>query len=246
MVAVRLNEVAPTGASTRLTYGVLNLTHRESHETPSPLAAGKRYRVAVRLNDVGATLSKGHRIRVAVSTAYWPIVWPSPEPAALTVWSGSSRLSLPVRPPHSLDAALGPFPEPEECPGVEHEPLRPIPFKRSTERDLVTNELTYTLTSDGGEFGDHSHAYIEAIDMTLGYSITKRHRIRPTDPLSACTEISQWVELAREGWRIRIDCQTCTRARRDHLHFTATLRARQNDEVVFEREWDESIPRKLG
>ena len=133
---------------------------------------------------------------------------------------------------------------PEECPGVEHEPLRPIPFKRTTEHDLVTNERTYTLTSDGGDFEDHSHAYIEAIDITLGYSITKRHRIRPSDPLSARTEIVQWVELERQGWKVRIDCETCTRAARDHLHFTGRVVARQNDELVFERDWDEMISRE--
>lgn len=246
MVAVRLNEVSPAGASTRVSYGILNLTHRDSHERPEPMPVGERIRVTVKLNDIAARLSAGHRIRVAVSTSYWPIAWPSPEPVTLTVWSAVSTLTLPVRPPHELDDTLVAFPPPEECPGVEHEPLRPIPFKRSTEHDLVTNELIYTLTSDGGEFGDHSHAYIEAIDMTLGYSIEKRHRIRPTDPLSACTEFSQWVELARDGWKVRIETETSTRARRDHFHFTARLRAVHDGDTVTERTWDERIPRQLG
>lgn len=246
MVAVRLDEVTPAGASTRVSYGLLNLTHRDSHEHPEPLPVGERIRVVVALNDIAARLSAGNRIRVAVSTCYWPIAWPSPEAATLTLWSAVSRLSLPVRPPHALDDALADFPPPEECPGVEHEPLRPIPFKRSTEHDLVTNELIYTLTSDGGEFGDHSHAYIEAIDMTLGYSMMKRHRIRPTDPLSACTEFEQWVELARDGWKVRIESETRTRAQREHFHFTARLRAVQNGETVFERDWDELIVRQLA
>lgn len=246
MVAVRLNEVAPTGASTRLSYGLLNLTHRDGHEQPVALVPGERVRVKVRLNDVGVTLTPGNRLRIAVSTAYWPIAWPGPERATLTLWSGVSQLMLPVRPPSPLDASLLPFPDPEECPGVEHEPLRPVPFKRVTEHDLVTNERVYTLTSDGGEFGDHSHAYIEAIDMTLGYSMTKRHRIRPTDPLSACTEFVQWIELEREGWKVRIDCATCTKAAPEHFRFTATVSATQNGELVFERQWDEAISRQLG
>src|SRR4029453_6957415 len=44
-VCVRLNDVAPDGASLRVTYGLLNLTHRESHESPTPLQPRQRYRV---------------------------------------------------------------------------------------------------------------------------------------------------------------------------------------------------------
>ena len=35
LLAVRLCDVAPDGSSTLVTRGVLNLTHRESHETPA-------------------------------------------------------------------------------------------------------------------------------------------------------------------------------------------------------------------
>ncbi|HXV76318.1 MAG TPA: CocE/NonD family hydrolase, partial [Candidatus Polarisedimenticolaceae bacterium] len=37
MIAVRLNDVAPDGTSARVSYGLLNLTHRDDHERPTPL-----------------------------------------------------------------------------------------------------------------------------------------------------------------------------------------------------------------
>ena len=40
----------------------------------------------------------GHRIRVAISTAYSPLVWPAPEPVTLGVYASVSVLELPVRP----------------------------------------------------------------------------------------------------------------------------------------------------
>ena len=64
-VAARLSDVAPGGAATRVTYGLLNLTHRESHAEPAPLEPGRRYRVRVALNDVAQTFPVGHRIRLA-------------------------------------------------------------------------------------------------------------------------------------------------------------------------------------
>ena len=54
LVAARLSDVAPDGAATRVSYGLLNLTHRESHEHPTALEPGRRYRVRLQLNDVGA------------------------------------------------------------------------------------------------------------------------------------------------------------------------------------------------
>ncbi len=81
LVAARLSDVAPDGAATRVTYGLLNLTHRDGHEAPAPLTPGRRYRVRLPLGDVAQAFPPGHRVRLALSTAYWPIVWPMLEPA---------------------------------------------------------------------------------------------------------------------------------------------------------------------
>ena len=80
-LVVRLCDVHPSGESLRVSYGVLNLTHRESHEQPALLAPGERYRVRIQLNDAGAVFPAGHKVRLAISTAYWPMIWPSPETA---------------------------------------------------------------------------------------------------------------------------------------------------------------------
>jgi uncharacterized protein len=109
-LAVRLCDVHPSGESLRVSYGVLNLTHRDGHETPSPLVPGQRYKVRVQLNDTGSVFPAGHRIRLALSTAYWPMIWPSPEKATLTVFDGA--LDLPVRSPRVADV-LPPLPDPE-------------------------------------------------------------------------------------------------------------------------------------
>ena len=245
MVAVRLNEVAPGGASTRVTYGLLNLTHRHGHASPVPLEPGKRLRVTVELNDIAHTFSPGNRIRIAVSTTYWPLAWPPPEPALLKVWPGTSALTLPIRSPDPAgDAALPDFHPPEEAASIEHRPLRPLPFRRSVERDLVTNEMVYTLRSDGGEFENHSLARLDDIDLTIGYSMMKQHRIQADDPLTAQTRISQRVDFGREDWQVQLECETSLQAERGHLRFTGELRAFERGQVVVRRVWDRRIPRK--
>ena len=245
LIAVRLNDLAPDGASTRVSYGLLNLTHRNSHQSPEALEPGRRYRVRVQLNDIAHAFPPGHRLGLALSTAYWPIAWPAPSAATLTVFSGVSTFHLPVRPPDSADAALPAFGAPEAAPGPEQKRLRPLPFQRTVALDLATNELVYTLTSDGGEFGGHALAHLPDIEMDLGYRFTKRHRIADTDPLSASTEITQQVRLRRSGWAVRIESRARLTAAPNELRFGAELEAYEGDERVKSWGWDVLVPRKL-
>ena len=98
MVAVRLSDVAPDGRATRISYGLLNLTHHKGHSEPELLVPGKRYQVAVQLNGMAQALPRGHRLRLAMSTSYWPLAWPPPQPVRLSVFTQNTRLRLPVRP----------------------------------------------------------------------------------------------------------------------------------------------------
>ena len=68
--AARLCDVHPTGESTLITYGVLNLTHRKSNESPESLIPGEKYEVELALNHIAYQLPPGHRLRLSISNAY--------------------------------------------------------------------------------------------------------------------------------------------------------------------------------
>ncbi len=245
LVAVRLNDVAPDGTSTRVTYGLLNLTHRDSHERPEPLSPGAPYRIRLELNDVAHAFPPGHRVRLAISTSYWPIAWPAPTAATLTLKTGQSSIRLPTRPPDPADDDLPAFEPPEVAPAIEHHPLRALPLKRVVERDLTTNEMIYTLSSDAGEFGGHSRARLEELGLELGYTLTKRHWIAAEDPLSAKSELVQRASMSRGDWSVRVETTVRLTSERHHLRFRAELAAFENERNVRTRSWDEEIPRKL-
>jgi predicted acyl esterase len=139
LIAVRLCDIFPDGASRLVSWGLLNLTHRNSHENPEPLEPGQVYSITIRLNVVAHRLLPGHRWRISLSPTYWPHAWPSPVPVQVTVYTGEeSRLVLPVRLAGILDESLAPFQPPEGAAPLEFEDLR---------SEESTRTITYEVTT---------------------------------------------------------------------------------------------------
>jgi putative CocE/NonD family hydrolase len=239
LLAARLSDVAPDGAATRVSYGVLNLTHRDSHAHPTPLQPGRRYRVRVQLNDLGQAFPPGHRIRLALSTAYWPTVWPAPEPVTLTLFTGASALTLPVRPPDPADATLPSLPRVETGPPLAVTALEPARTERRVHHDALTGEATLDWIQDSGR-----HRY-EDIDLTMHTIAADRFTIRPDDPLAARAEVAWTVRLARGDWQVETRTRTVLTATKDRFELTATLEAFEGGAPVHTERWDRSIPRDL-
>jgi predicted acyl esterase len=213
-LAVRLCDVHPSGESLRVSYGVLNLTHRDGHEKPALLKVGERYRVRIQLNDAGSVFPISHRIRLALSTAYWPIIWPSPEMATLMIFGGT--LELPVRRPQATDALLSPLPGPESAP-----PEKPTRLHRS--------EMHIDR--------------IDRIGLELGTQYKSRFHVEENDPLSAVAELSQIQTMSRGAWQIRVETQMRLSSTRDAFLLQGSLRGWEDANEVCHREWDRSIPR---
>ena len=240
MVAACLSEVLPDGAATRVSYGLLNLTHRDSHEHPQPLEPGRRYRVELQLNDAGHRFAAGNRIRIALSTAYWPIAWPAPEKTALTITAGESTLTLPVRPESAGDAALAPFGEPECATPLDATVHVPPAFKWIFERDMASGRVTQHQRFDEGRVTHNEHA-----GWTVASTHDERISVHPDDPLSATLDITWTENFSRDTWEISTRTRTKMTCSRTHFHVEASLEARQGDEVVHEQEWQRGIPRDL-
>ncbi len=246
LLAARLSDVAPDGSVLRVTYGLLNLCHRESHEAPEPLEPGRWYSVRLQLNDIAYAFAVGHRIRLSLSTSYWPIAWPAPEAVIVGLRAGASTVVLPRRPARPEDETLPAFEAPEAAPGSTRKQLRHMVMRRKIEIDLTNDETVFTLHGDGGELGGATLARIEAIDLDLGYTLLRRHRIRDGDPLSAQTEFTQSTTLRRGDWSVRIECRTRLAATIEVFQFTCDLEAYEGEVPFARREWNLAIPRALG
>lgn len=238
LVAVRLNDVAPDGASSRVTVGLMNLTHHLGHDRPQALTPGKMIEVTVEMDDIAHAFPPGHRIGLALSTSYWPIAWPSPETATLTLDSGATTLVLPVRPPRPEDASLRPFDPPEAAPNtpcIAH-PVAPGHPRRVT-RDLLSGRITV-------DFPRWTYDY-EMTDIGIrqrseGFA---RYQITEGDPLSAEISTRYTVDQIRADGIFSHESTSRMTCDATHFHITAETVIRENGIVLHRRDWQKAIPR---
>lgn len=242
-LGVRLCDVLPSGEVLRVSYQVLNLTHRDSHETPEALEPGKTYRVKVTLSACGHRFLPGHRLQVSVGTAHWPTIWPAPYPATLTIRPEASTLTLPVR-DLSLPQAEVAFEAPAHGPVTPTTQVDPGLMLRQSSIDHLTGVATYVTEGRGGLFGEGVVRFDE-IDTTLAHNLRRELTIRPEDPLSARYVLTQSYEMGREGWRTRVETVTEMTSDETTFYLTGKLVAYEGETEVATRSWDQAIPRQL-
>jgi uncharacterized protein len=237
---VRLSDVAPDGRVTMVTGAGINGAQRDSMEKPQDLVPGEIYSLSMDLHLASWVFPKGHRIRVAVSNALWPMNWPTPYPMTTSVMLGgdsASRIVLPRVPLHGPTAPAFAAPEPIEAPhgitGIggggaawpgEWTVLRDEARQRST----VTWKGTTAVSYPWGRF-DHSEK--------LTYDIDDAH-----PDLARVQGDSEYIQAVKNHvltWRGRLDVSSD--AQTFFYKYTRTLL--RDGVVIRTKTWEEPIPR---
>lgn len=234
-IAVRLNDVHPDGKVSRITYGVLNLCHRDSAETPSPMPVGIPVSITLKLDQIAYQIPAGHRLRVSISNAYWPLIWPAPTPTNLTLTAGHISLVL------QKDGGKDPdrFEPPEAAPAWEAKVLRQGTNQRETTTDPKTGVTTLHIIDDFGDVEDLEHGLI------TGTIAKEWWDIHPDDPLSARGR-THWSDILQRGdWKLRTETHTEMWSDTTSFYLKAHIKAYENETLVFEDDMQHSIPRNL-
>ena len=239
-LVVRINEVTPDGVSWSVSYGVLNLTHRDGHERPAALEPGRHYDVEVPCYFTAHRFKRGNRIRVAISESIWPMLWPSPKPVRLDITAGASRLSLPVRPNDVESGAM------------------PI--------GLLRNRVQRAVDANPGAFKDQSitqtgpdadgrvllHKRLRDAPETLSDIGTRMSggsdwymSIKEGDPNSSVWRLEWFSNLARDEWDTSLRSTLELTSTAEHFRIKESIHASERGKTVFERHWDHVIKRDL-
>jgi hypothetical protein len=235
-LCARLVNVHPDGSSTRVSFGVINLAHRDGNEQPKPLTPGEPVRIRLELDACGYRFGEGHRIRLSLSTAYWPTVLPPPVYPGLTIDIASLGLALPLLGPHERFEMKQPD-NPDPLP--KYKDLAPAETRRSVTRDLSAGTTTYHLLEDTG-LSEHP-----ATGLATRQLREESWSIRPDDPLSM-TGTSTWTcDMQRGRWFVRTVSKADIACTDKDWLISASVTAFDGDKQIFEKSFKKTIARDL-
>jgi uncharacterized protein len=237
ILTARLCEVAPDGASTLITYGVFNLTRRQGFDRSEPMKPGEPVNVSFPLNDLGQRLARGARLRLALSTNYWPILWPAPEAATITLYPADCRIDLPIYAAPSGTDAAEPFAPPEAAGNVAFSQLRAGRRERRVEEDATTGRTVVTIHRDGGAYR------LEADGLEFDGAAVERFTQVEGDPLSAEADIEWRYAMRRGNWAVSTLSRTRLTGTKDKFHLHVTLDAFEGEKRIFTQSLLRDLPR---
>ena len=235
--AASLSDVAPDGASHLVAKGMLNATRRNSLTDPEPLTPGEVYELEIEIDTTAWRFSRSHRIRLAVASADWPNVWPTPEQATNTVHRGGATPSRLVLPTVPADGSAAP---PEFLPS-------PVSMQRHSERIAppVWEAVQDVLR------GRAQVRIREAHDDRINDTTTVRREYSlvadcdPRDPASASARGRHLSRITRPTTITEGSSDVHVQATATHFHVTIDLELRVNGTPHHAKRWLESVPRVM-
>jgi uncharacterized protein len=232
----RLEDVSPDGAVSLVTGAVMNGTMHRSTLEPERLDSSASYGLRFDLHFTTWTFRAGHRIRLAVSNAQFPMIWPTPYPMVSEVAMGESWLTLPVLPGTRLPSPDLPTPDGRTVRPDWRERPSPHPASQTWGYDPLTGITTVEWkTSSAWSIGATKYDYTEVEQYEAnernpaeaGFHGQAVHRIRP--PGRDFT------------LRTTIDIRSDSTA----FHVTVTRRLTHPGHPTRERTWREDLPRQF-
>ena len=252
-LATRLLHVFPDGRSTLITFGVLNLTHRDGHaiQDIKPLIPGEKYSVKVEMRAISYVVPRGHRIRLAVSPTFFPMIWPSRETTTLEVVTGckndtvQTSLKIPIFPSESIPPESGQImnatERPRLGPELPNKILRPARYCRHSVYGLSEPVHKYVVDVDYGR------VHLFQTDTIMDSHLVNTYSIEEGKPLSAVALVEGYVKI--EYPNIDGGIVTCadlsSQMWSDYAYFytDSTLVVSLNGDEIHKKKWEKRIPR---
>ena len=237
----KIAEVAPDGSSALIVDGSLNGTRRgdlaAALKTPQPMKPGEVYELDIPMFPTGWVIKKGHRVRLAISGADFPNLWPTPFEATNRVYRGGpydSRLILPVVAASKLDT-----PEFLAAPQLK---TIVASYGEPPVQQTIVDQITGTVTATNRGAGT------VVLENNLGSVFRSGEYIctaNRNDPAHANIVGTHTYAYKRDGDEIKVVAESSIRATRDAFHLLIHLNVTKNGRAFFQKSWSHSEPRRL-
>ncbi len=204
-LVAKLNAVGPDGSSSLITTGWLKGSHRLSHVHPEPLRLGEVYTFRIPMWATSYLVPKGHRLRLSISCADFPRIWPTPTNPEIRLFFGGARASslrIPVVPSPTAPVSEPEMPRPES--GVNRLPwIIDFAPQWKVEQDFATDTLTVTTGEreqialpSGGTFEiDRSSKASVTVSRPDGAKIVSETTVRFYTPTEGVIQVEakSWI-----------------------------------------------------
>ena len=230
----RLVDVHPDGTAALIARGVLNLCHRNGSADPQPMTVGVAEEVELPLDQTAYRLPAGHRLRLAISTAYFPMVLPSPVAVTAEI-AADGKLALPL--PGEIEEIVVAEPPIDTFPVYPR--LAEGHAHRSVAIDLGTGRVAYTIDEDSG---------LTEVPRNGMQTRESRHEvweIASDDPLSVNGTLAFETLRQRGAWIARTLANVRFSATATTWEVEADLTAWNGEREIIRRDWRFSVPRDL-
>lgn len=236
-ICLRLNDVSPDGVSARVGLAVLNLALDDSLDTPATPKDDGPQKVRICFHSNAYRFGAGHRIRLAIGTSYWPIVWTPPQAESLKVKAG--RVTLPVLPNAPRDLRVA-FPEPS-----------PFPTRQSFE---TLSEPKLTRSRKVGREGGIASKWHQPLtslryndtDTAFSYETWADHWIHPDDPNSTRSIFIHNMTVERPDGTASVTSWMQATCDADRYFLDSCIEVSWAGTRIFERQWSRTIDRRLS
>jgi uncharacterized protein len=233
----RLSDVAPDGTVTQVTGAGVNGAQRESGSDPKDLVPDQTYPLDIQMHLATWTFPRGHRIRLSVSNALWPMVWPTPYAMTTSLQLGGetgSRLTLPLVPPSMYAAPQFASPEPsEERSDMKGEGF-PWPGDWKTERDEVNAKTKVTWSGKSAE----TYPWGKETDLEdITYLADDNHP--ETSSVQGEAKIVMALKQQTLTWQGHLTLSSDAK----NFYYKYTRQLLKDGQPFKEKTWEETIPR---
>jgi uncharacterized protein len=234
---VRLSDIAPDGSVTLVTGAGMNGAQRESAADPKDLEPGKTYLLDIEMHLTTWVFPKGHRIRLAVSNALWPMIWPTPYNMTTSLELGGkngSRLVLPLVPPSPHTVPHFSPPEPSEERAGFRSVCFPFPGEWKVERDELNGSTRVNWSGKSEEI----YPWGKETDLErITYQADDQH----PETSSVVGEADTTIALQDRVlvWRGHLSLTSDAKT----IHYKYTRELLKDGQTLKQKTWEETIPR---
>ena len=239
-ISVRICDVAPDHKVAQVSLAIRNLALGDDLKTPLEYSENDVSKYMINFPNKAYRFEVGHRLRISISGSYWPLVWPSPGLSRLKLYPDRCSLFIPIFP--SVPATDRNMSEAESLDSLIDNHI--VVADPELERRIEIDPIGQTR-SDSWKQPMRVVRFPE-IDLEFGFETDACHTIRLDNMTSAQSTFVHRLHFSQDNRIVEVVGTAELSSNEQLYRLSGSLDVKENEKLIFSRNWNSDIPRKYG